>query len=142
MSLGTMSVKLAYKKAGIKWEEVDLQGMGIDNESIAKELAVRWDESSLQHQRAPCCSITKTIPVAGTGGHPWDEPRWREEKGVDGEERKRGRCGARTEEFCSDWPGGDDGCGDEERCLIAVAVGKPRYIMCVCCVRNRCSGSK
>ena len=42
--LGTMSVKLAYKKAGIKWEEVDLQGMGIDNESLAKELAVRWDE--------------------------------------------------------------------------------------------------
>ena len=44
--IGTMSVKLAYKKAGIKWEEVDLQGMGIDNESLAKELAVRWDECS------------------------------------------------------------------------------------------------
>lgn len=40
-SLGGMSVKQAYRKAGVKWEEVDLVGMGIDNETLSKELLVR-----------------------------------------------------------------------------------------------------
>jgi hypothetical protein len=57
MSLGGMSIRQAYRRAGVKYEEVDLQALGIDSESVAKSMLVRWCTNCLFHSTVeifPC----------------------------------------------------------------------------------------
>mmetsp|Transcript_28307 Transcript_28307/g.70067 ORF Transcript_28307/g.70067 Transcript_28307/m.70067 type:complete len:327 (-) Transcript_28307:96-1076(-) len=45
MALGGTSVRQAYRRAGIKYEDVDHVGLGLDNETCAKSLLIRPKKS-------------------------------------------------------------------------------------------------
>mmetsp|Transcript_6498 Transcript_6498/g.12615 ORF Transcript_6498/g.12615 Transcript_6498/m.12615 type:complete len:327 (+) Transcript_6498:44-1024(+) len=48
-----MSIRQAYKKAGVKWDEVDFFSMGIDNESLAKQMVVRPRKGIISGKAVP-----------------------------------------------------------------------------------------
>mmetsp|Transcript_20910 Transcript_20910/g.52510 ORF Transcript_20910/g.52510 Transcript_20910/m.52510 type:complete len:327 (+) Transcript_20910:125-1105(+) len=52
-SLQGMSIRQAYKKAGVKWEDVDFMSMGIDNESLAKKMVVRPRKGLISGKQVP-----------------------------------------------------------------------------------------
>ena len=39
--LNGLSLKVAYKKIGVRWEDVDLEGLEMDNATLSKKLLIR-----------------------------------------------------------------------------------------------------
>lgn len=57
MQVGGLSMRMAYKKAGFKYEEVDQVSLGLDIDSVAKSMLIRW-----ALECAWCCLCFQSLP--------------------------------------------------------------------------------